>query len=138
MRLFNSGFAAFFCLLLLLSLFALLQPWWMLPSAWNPRTPLSLDDPITPVTRWKMHQLQSAPQQYLTLLESANPAALQYMPLENYTPVAGCPLSNVVRVKRTGVRFNAPFTLSCPVAVSWLMFERQRLQPLAEQLYQLM
>ena len=133
MRLFKSGFAALFCLLLLLTLFALLQPWWTLPSAWNPRTPLSLDDAITPVTRWKMHQLQSAPQHCLALLNSAEPDALQHMPLEDYTPVAGCPLSNVVRVQRTGVRFSAPFTLTCPVAVSWLMFERQRLQTLAEQ-----
>ena len=78
-----------------------------------------------------MHQLQSAPQHCLALLNSAEPDALQHMPLEDYTPVAGCPLSNVVRVQRTGVRFSAPFTLTCPVAVSWLMFERQRLQPLA-------
>ncbi len=132
MRLFRSGFAAFMVLLLLLGLFALLQPWWQVPPQWNPRVPLSLNDPITPITRWKMQRLQSAPQQCLALLETAESSALKHLPLEDYTPVAGCPLSNVVRVERTGIRFNAPFTLSCPVTVSWLMFERQRLQPLAE------
>lgn len=130
---FRSGFSAFLCLLLLLSLFALLQPWWQLPSEWNPREPLRLDDPVTPITRWKLQRLQDNPQQCIALLETAEPEALQHMPLEDYTPVAGCPLSNVVRVQRTGIRFNAPFTLTCPVTISWLMFERQRLQPLAEQ-----
>ncbi|MEH6563933.1 MAG: extensin family protein [Halopseudomonas sp.] len=133
MRLFRSGFAAFLVWLLLLGLFALLQPWWTLPAHWDPRAPLSLQDPITPVTRWKMQRLESAPQQCLALLESAADEELQHLPLEDYTPVAGCPLSNVVRVERTGVRFNAPFTLTCPVAVSWLMFEQQRLQSLALQ-----
>jgi len=133
LRLFRSGFSAFLCLLLLLCLFALLQPWWQLPPEWNPREPLRLDDPVTPITRWKMQRLQDNPAQCLALLETAEPDALQHMPLENYTPVDGCPLSNVVRVQRTGIRYNAPFTLTCPVTVSWLMFERQRLQPLAEQ-----
>ena len=132
-RLFRSGLTAFMVLLLLLGLFALLQPWWQLPPQWNPRTALSLSDPITPITRWKMQRLKTSPQQCLALLATANESALQYLPLEDYTPVEGCPLSNVVRVERTGIRYNAPFTLTCPVTISWLMFERQRLQPLAEQ-----
>ena len=133
MRLFQSGFNAFLCLLLLLILFALLQPWWSLPPEWNPRTPLSLNDPVTPVTRWKLQQLRNSPQECLALLDSAADDSLKHTPLADYTPVKGCPLSNVVRIERTSVGFNAPFTLTCPVAVSWLMFERQRLQPLAEQ-----
>jgi len=133
LRLFRSGFSAFLCLLLLLGLFALLQPWWQLPPEWDPREPLRLDDRMTPITRWKLQRLQGNPAQCLALLETAGAQALQHTPLKDYTPVAGCPLSNVVRVQRTSIGFNAPFTLTCPVTASWLMFERQRLQPLAEQ-----
>lgn len=106
------------------------RPWWPLPPAWNPWTPLTLSDPLTPVTRVKLSRLKGAPDACLEALATA-PAHIDYLPLADYTPVESCPLENVVRVQSTGVEFNAPFTLSCPLLVRWLMFEEQQLQPLA-------
>lgn len=89
---------------------------------------------MTLVTQWKIEQLKNNPEQCLAVLDAAPFEALDYLPLEDYTPVLGCPLTNVVRIRKSGVRFSSAFTVTCPLAVSWLMFERQALQPLARTL----
>lgn len=122
-----------FLLLVIIAGIALSKPWQYLPPQWNPWTPLAIDHPMTLVTKWKISRLQDDPPQCLAVLETAPEGAIDYMALEDYTPAAGCPLTNVVRVRRTGLEYNAHFTLTCPLAVAWLMFERQQLQPLAQQ-----
>ena len=120
-----SGFALF-CATIYVS-----EPWRAVPAHWNPWQPLSLDDPMSPVTRWKLAQLKNDSEACLDVLGLADTRSLDYLPLDDYTPVAGCPLTNVVRIRRSDVAFNAPFTVTCPLAVRWVMFERQQLQPLA-------
>lgn len=109
------------------------KPWHYLPPQWNPQEPLAIDHPMTPVSKWKLSRLQNHPAQCLTTLATAPEGAIEHLPLEDYTPVAGCPLTKVVRVIRTGVEFNSSFTVTCPLAIAWLMFERHELQPLAQQ-----
>lgn len=119
-------------LLALVAGLVLSRPWQYLPPQWNPWTPLTLDHPMTPVSQWKLSRLQDDPTQCLAVLNSTPPDVPDVLALEDYTPVAGCPLRNVVRVKRTSLDYNASFTVTCPLAVAWLMFERQQLQPLAQ------
>src|SRR5690554_7097943 len=88
---------------------------------------------MTFVSKWKLGRLADEPERCLDILQRAPDGAISYTALEDYTPVAGCPLSNVVRISRTGLTYNSSFTLACPLAVAWVMFERQQLQPLAEQ-----
>lgn len=120
-------------LLGLLAGIALSRPWQYLPPQWNPWEPLDINHPMTLVSKWKLSQLQDDPGQCLATLAAAPEGAIEHMPLEDYTPVAGCPLSNVVRVQRTSVAFNSSFTVTCPLAIAWVMFERHELQPLAQQ-----
>jgi len=110
------------------------RPWQYLPPQWNPWEPLAVDHPMTPVTQWKLQRLGDDAEQCQAVLEAAPEGALDYTPLRDYTPVEGCPLVNVVRISRTDVEFNASFTVTCPVAVAWVMYERQQLQPLAASL----
>lgn len=117
--------------LLLCLLVYLLRPWEVLPPAWNPWEPLSVEHALTPVTRWKLSQLLNDSAKCSTALATAPDEALTYTALEDYTPVAGCPLENVVKIERSGLSFNSPFTISCPWAVAWVMFERNELQRLA-------
>lgn len=117
--------------LLLCLMVYLLRPWEAVPPAWAPWEPLSVDHPPTPVARWKLSQLPSSPAECLAVLATASDEAIKYSPLDNYTPVAGCPLENVIRIERSDVSFSSPFTISCPWAVAWLMFERNELQRLA-------
>jgi hypothetical protein len=109
------------------------RPWQYLPPAWNPEAPVAITHSMNPVTLWKLSRLGRSPGQCLEVLASVPTDAVDYLPLADYTPVASCPLSNVVRVRNTSVGFNAPFTVACPLLVRWIMFEQQRLQPLALQ-----
>ncbi|GHB21955.1 extensin-like domain-containing protein [Salinicola rhizosphaerae] len=106
---------------------------WQIPRQWNPLAPLVVSDPVTPVTRLKLKWLAEDRQGCLVALDSA--PTLAYTPLEDDTPVAGCPLENVVRVRHSEVRFNASFLASCPLALAWIMFERHELQPLAQRTF---
>ncbi|OLO11029.1 extensin [Chromohalobacter japonicus] len=108
---------------------------WTVPRAWNPFQPLHIEDPLTPVTQWKLRQLKGSREACRNVLDSAPAGTLNYTPLEDYTPVAGCPLKNVVRVRHAGVDFNTSFVASCPLVVAWALFERQRLQPAAREVF---
>lgn len=118
-------------LLLLGLLLYLLRPWEAIPPAWSPWEPLSVSHPLTPVTRWKLFQIKNAPEDCRTALATASKEAIHYTPLEDFTPMSGCPLENAVKIDRSGVAFNSSFTISCPWAVAWIMFERNELQRLA-------
>src|SRR5690606_41393976 len=80
----------------------LTRPWEHIPPEWHPWQPLAIDHPMTVVSKWKLAQLRDDPQQCLAVLATAPEGAIDYLALDDYTPVAGCPLSNVVRVTRTG------------------------------------
>ncbi|WP_108447426.1 extensin family protein [Halomonas denitrificans] len=106
-----------------------------LPAGWNPWGPLSVSDPPTPVTRWKLGRLQDDPEACREVLERSAEPALAYTPLADHEPVAGCPLENVVRLERAGVTFSSSFVATCPWTVAWLRYERHRLQPAARALF---
>ncbi|MCC5884276.1 MAG: extensin family protein [Halomonas sp.] len=103
-----------------------------IPRHWHPWAPLSVDDRLTPVTKWKLHRLSDDRAGCLAALETAPEGALRFTPLDDHEPVQGCPLENVVRVHGSEVEFNASFVARCPLALAWVMYERQRLQPAAE------
>lgn len=121
-------------LLLLVTVLALsgwrLDAW--VPRHWHPGQPLQVDDPLTPVTRWKLHRLADHPEGCLAMLQALPSEMLRATPLDDHEPVPGCPLQDVVRVQASGVEFDTGFIASCPLALAWVIFERQRLQPAAE------
>lgn len=105
---------------------------WTIPREWNPFAPLAVSDPLTAVTQWKLGRLKDDRESCRAVLDSAPAGTLNYTPLADHIPVAGCPLENVVRVRGGELGFNASFVASCPLAVAWVLFERHRLQPAAE------
>ncbi|MDH4573925.1 extensin family protein [Salinicola acroporae] len=106
---------------------------WEVPREWNPLAPLVVSDPITPVTRWKLKALSGDRDACLDALDTA--PDIRYVSLADYTPTAGCPLENVVRVSHTQVRFNASFVASCPLALAWTLYEQHELQPLSQRIF---
>ncbi|QOR40310.1 extensin family protein [Billgrantia diversa] len=110
--------------------------WWQfeerIPAHWHPWKPLSVDDLLTPVTQWKLHLLADDREACLTALGTAPEGTLRMTPLNVHEPSPGCPLSNVVRLHDSDVAFNTSFVASCPLALAWVMYELQRLQPAAE------
>ncbi len=111
------------------------QQWWPVPRHWNPFMALHLGDPITPVTRWKLRRLGDRPEACRAVLNTAPEGTLDALPLEDYTPVESCPLTNVVRVRSTAVGFNNSFVARCPLVAAWSLYERRRLQPLAREYF---
>lgn len=103
------------------------------PRAWNPFAPLAVDDPVTPVTRLKLARVERDPEACRAALRTA--PEVRFTPLADYTPVQGCPLTDVVRLQSTGVRFSSSLVATCPLALAWTMFERHELQPLAERTF---
>ncbi|MBS9403808.1 extensin family protein [Halomonas sp. TRM85114] len=109
--------------------------WESVPRHWAPWAPLAVDDPLTPVSQWKLRRLADDPRGCLAALDTVPNDEFAYTVLDDHAPVAGCPLENVVRVQGSSVDFNASFVASCPLALAWVVFERQRLQPAAEAVF---
>ncbi|MDN3523964.1 extensin family protein [Halomonas sabkhae] len=107
---------------------------WQLPREWSPFQLLHIDDPVTPVTRWKLQRLRNDREACHAVLERASSPSIQYTVLDDYTPVEGCPLEKVVRLQGTGVSFNRSFVATCPLVVAWGLFEHHSLQPAARDL----
>lgn len=130
-----SRAALTFWLLLILILVAVdyYRAWQYIPPEWNPWARVELDHPMTPITRLKLTGLRDDQQQCIELLATAPDTWLDHLPLEDYTPVESCPLTNVVRVRRTSVELSSTFTATCPLVAAWVMFEQRHLQPLARQ-----
>ncbi len=100
--------------------------------ATGPPAPLHVDDPVTPVTQLKLKRLNDDREACLAALDTVPEGGLSYTPLADYSPTASCPLSNVVRMQSSSVRFNQSFVATCPLALARVMYERHALQPAAE------
>lgn len=101
-----------------------------LPSHYNPFTPLSLDDPPSLITQYKLRRL--TPEACASLLSQANQKALiRTQPVAD--SAGACPLHNVVRVRDFGpVSLNSSFLASCPLALSSALFVSQQARPLTK------
>ncbi|MFC4257764.1 extensin family protein [Marinobacter lacisalsi] len=110
-----------------------IRAWQYLPPEWSPFAPVALDHRMTPVTRWKLNSLRDEQAECIDVLATAPDNWLDHLPLEDYTPVESCPLTNVVRVTRTSAELSSTFTATCPLVAAWVMFEQQQLQPLARE-----
>jgi hypothetical protein len=100
-----------------------------LPRHYNPFAPLHVADPLTMMTEFKLRRLRGD-------VEYCS-AALLTAPLRTVPrPDAGsaeCPLPNAVQVQAAMVPLSSSFLASCPLAVSYALWERHVLQPLAKQ-----
>jgi hypothetical protein len=103
-----------------------------LPAQYNPFAPLSIDDPPTLVTRYKLRAMTNNPQACLALLQQAKQRGqLNFRSVSDTT--GNCPLTDAVRVQDFGsVALSSSFLASCPLALSSTMFVHQRAVPLAQ------
>ena len=104
----------------------------MLPSWYNPFTPLMLNDPPGLVTRWKLKAITDA--QCQTLLAEANQQNL--ISTQSVAPSGGaCPLTDVVQVRDFGtVKLSNRFLASCRLALSSALYVEQQVKPLSRQM----
>jgi hypothetical protein len=117
--------------LALLALLAavLYAAWWYrgaLPNAWNPWTPLLIEDKPNWLTRMKLKRLSDDPELCLATLAQSR---FQYRSVPDRQTDRGCRLDNAVSIQRTSVEVNAPFILSCRGTVALALWERHILHP---------
>lgn len=101
-----------------------------LPERYNPWKPLDLTAAPGPLTSYKLSRALNDPARCRDALAQTG---MQYDRLPDRVTGPGCGFENAVRLRSAPVRFGAPLTLSCPVALSFFMWERHALQPAAQQ-----
>lgn len=104
---------------------------WRLPDRYNPWAPLQIEAAPNLLTRYKLARLQSDPVACLATLAQSGFA---FEALSDRETAPGCGWHNAVRISRSTLRLNAPFTLTCPAAVSLALWEHHTVQPAAERL----
>jgi hypothetical protein len=100
------------------------------PPRYDPRAPLSLDDPITFATRMKLRRLRNKPEACLDVLSASGAA---FTPVPDRTMGRGCGFKNVVALKGVRVGYTpGPPKLTCPMAVAVILWQRKIVAPAAE------
>ena len=111
----------------LAGLLALFHPDSPLPAAWNPTAPLSVADPVTPLTMWKLRRAVDEARVCVETVQAAG-AVSSRAPLE---ASENCHIRNRMTVDRLGQARVGGVETSCAVALRMAMWERHGLQPAA-------
>ena len=102
------------------------------PERYNPWAPLNVAAPPDWLTEMKLARTRNDPALCSAALATTD---MQYDDVPDRVTGAGCGFTNAVRLRSAAVRFGPPVLLSCPMALSFYMWERHALQPAAQQRY---
>lgn len=127
-------FRAFLLLCVVLAglLLAIWRGWLEVPARWNPWAVLDIRETPNLLTRFKLWRLQDDPALCQLALSSSS---LRFTPQADSRPEVACPLTNTLRVHRSGVAFSSSFIASCPLAAAFALFEQHDLQPAAQAVF---
>ncbi len=105
------------------------RQWVAIPDDWNPWATLDIHAQPNLLTRYKLSRLTGRSQMCLDVLAAAT---MQFESLTDRATGEQCGFFNAVRVERTTSAISAPFSLTCPAAVSLALWEYHVLQPAAQ------
>jgi hypothetical protein len=108
----------------------LVGTWRMIPPGENPFVPLDLDDALGPTTALKLAYALADPEACQALIAQS---ALVTAPVEDRRTSPSCGFENAVAIERSVTPYSAPVRVSCPLAATLYLWEREVLQPLAEE-----
>jgi len=100
------------------------------PERFNPWAPLDVMAPPE-ADWWSGYKLSRARGDPALCRRALAQTGMRYEPLPDRVTGPGCGFDNAVRLRGAGVRLGAPVPLSCPMALSFFMWERHALQPAA-------
>ncbi len=95
----------------------------------NPWAPLDVMAEPDLLTGYKLARSRAEPARCRAALARTG---MVYDLLPDTTTGAGCGFTNAVRLRDAGLRMGAPLPLSCPMALSFFMWEHHVLQPAAQ------
>lgn len=99
------------------------------PPRYDPWAPLDITEAPNLLTRLKLSRLDGAPRQCHAVLGATG---LRFSPVTDRQTGPDCGLTDAVQVSRSAVAFNSGFTVTCPLAAAWMLFETHTLQPAAQ------
>jgi len=109
--------------------FAVYRGTLVVPERFNPWAPLDVMAAPDFLTDFKLSRALADPALCKATLARTG---MQYDRVPDRVTGPGCGFDNAVRLRSAAVRFGAPLSLSCPMALSFFMWERNALQPAAE------
>ena len=109
---------------------ALIHPETPIPTAWNPLVPLSVQDPVTPVTQWKLTQAIADPALCREVL--SNTAVFEAR--SDRIDTEQCHIRNRVLLSSVGNADISMLETRCAIALRLAMWEHHGLQPAARAL----
>lgn len=109
---------------------ALFHPDSPLPDEWHPFEPLSISDPVTPLTAWKLRNAQQDPQLCLQVVEGE----IDFETLEDKIDSEFCGIAPRLRVQRIGRSRLSSLETTCATALTTAMWERHSVQPMASEI----
>lgn len=113
-------------------LLALWRGWLDVAPRFNPWAPLDVRETpnlLTPFKLWRLSEDRELCDLALATSE------LRVTRLPDSTPHPGCPVENAVRIQGARVGLSSSFMATCPLAVSFVLFERHGLQPAAQAVF---
>lgn len=103
-----------------------------MPSAWNPYAPLALDDPLTPVQRWKIAE---ARQDFAACQAALREGGATLVERADHRESDFCSRIEMVGMTRLASARLKPVDAKCSIALSLALWEARELQPAAEALF---
>lgn len=100
-----------------------------LPERFDPWAPLDVQAPPDWLTGFKLARARGEPARCMAALSQTG---MRYDPLPDRETGPGCGFQNAVRLRAAGVRLGSAPSLSCPMALSFFMWEKHALQPAAQ------
>ncbi|MGK4342047.1 extensin-like domain-containing protein [Ectopseudomonas oleovorans] len=111
---------------------ALWRGWLEVAPRYNPWAPLDVRETPNLLTPFKLWRLGD--DRELCDLALAT-SGLRFTRLADSAPHPGCPVENAVRIQGANVGLSSSFMATCPLAVSFALFERHGLQPAAQAVF---
>lgn len=102
-----------------------------LPDRWNVFEPLSVSDPITPLTHWKLDWATSDPKLCKEIMQSAG----RITEMDDLEVDGACGIVGRVTLRRVGVSYIGPIETACATALRISMWEEHGIQPIAQDLF---
>ncbi len=128
MRLVLRSIAFLSVAILLMAAFLIFYPRTPLPDAWNPVRPLSIADPITPLTSWKLRRAHSG----AACVAALGTGDIGFDLLEDLEDSDQCHIRDRVRLRALRDVRIAPLETRCSTVLRMALWERHGFTPAAE------
>ena len=100
----------------------------VIPPVFNPWAALDVMASPTWLTSYKLNRARNDP---VLCQQALAQTGMTYDRVPDRVTAPGCGFENAVRLRQAGVRLGTPLLLSCPMALSFFMWEHHALQPAA-------